>query len=492
MKQLLIRSKEEKTWRDKGNILDKDLKSIQQVRDLLKKAQQAQKILEDYSQEDIDRLVKLMAERGYNASRELATLAYEETGLGRIESKVEKNRFATRDVYEHIKDMPTVGIISSDLEKKVWEIATPKGIVSGITPITNPTATALYKMLICIKARCSIVFSPHPRSVKCISRSVEIMRKAIDSIGGPVDAVSNITIPTLPATNELMTHKITDIILATGGSGLVHAAYSSGKPAIGVGPGNCPAFIEKTADIQHAIRCLVVSQGFDWGTLCSSEQSVVVEASIGKACIDEWKRQKAHICNEHEIKLLENLMPKGNAINGDLVGQSPQKIAEYAGFKVTKETTMLIARQHGVGDKYPLSREKLAPILALYLEDNYEQAFARCNELLEYGGLGHTVALHSRDQNVITKFALSQPACRINVNVPSSQGSVGFASGLVPSLTLGCGTRGGNIFSDNISPKHLLNIKRIAYVKDSWPGKSKKTPLLPEAKKLKKSYSPFS
>lgn len=471
--------------------MDKDLQSIQQVRDLLGKAQTAQKILESYSQEKIDRLVSLMAERGYNASRELAILAHDESGLGRVESKIEKNRFATKHIYTHIKDMPTVGIVSSDLEKKVWELATPKGVIAGITPITNPTSTALYKMLISIKARCAIVFSPHPRSVNCVSRCVEIMKKAIDAIGGPVDAVSNITIPTLPATNELMTNKITDVILATGGSGLVKAAYSSGKPAIGVGPGNCPAFIEKTANIEYAIRCLVVSQGFDWGTLCSSEQSVIVETPIFDKCVEEWKRQQAHVCNKHEIQKLENLMPPGSAINADLVGQSPYKIAQIAGFQVPQNTTMLVARQHGVGESDPLSREKLAPILSLYVEDNCKQAFARCREILNYGGLGHTVALHSTDQSVISKFALQQPACRININAPSSQGSVGFASGLVPSMTLGCGTRGGNIFSDNISPKHLLNIKRIAYVKESWPGEKKTTPSLPQPKIYKKSHSPF-
>ncbi|WP_372366369.1 aldehyde dehydrogenase family protein [Candidatus Uabimicrobium sp. HlEnr_7] len=472
--------------------MDKDLQSVQQVRDFLEKAQQAQKILAQYSQEQVDRLVSLMAERGFNASKELAVLAHEESGLGRVESKVLKNQFATRDIYEYIKEMPTVGIISQCEKKKVWDIATPKGVVAGITPITNPTSTALYKMLISIKARCSIVFSPHPRSIKCVGRAVEIMRKAIDSVGGPVDAVSVITIPTLQATHELMSHKATRVILATGGSGLVKAAYSSGKPAIGVGPGNCPAFIEKSADIPHAIRCLVVSQGFDWATLCSSEQSLIVETKIAQKCIAELKKQKAHVCNEVEIAALENLMPQGSAINADLVGQSPHTIAKLAGFDVDNNCTMLIARQYGVGDQYPLSREKLAPILSLYIEDGWEQGFARCQEILHYGGLGHTVSLHCRDQKIITKFAISQPACRININTPSSQGSVGYASGLAPSMTLGCGTRGGNIFSDNISPKHLLNIKRVAYIKDGWLGQSPAVDMLPVAKTSSKKYDSFS
>ena len=472
--------------------MDRDLQSVQQVRDLLHKAKKAQEILAEYTQEQVDRLVALMAERGFNASRELAVLAHEESGLGRVESKIAKNQFATRNVHSYIKDMRTVGIIAQCEQKKVWDVATPKGVVAGITPITNPTSTALYKMLISIKARCAIVFSPHPRSVECVSRAVEIMRKAIDSIGGPVDAVSVISTPSLQATHELMTHTLTRVILATGGSGLVKAAYSSGKPAIGVGPGNCPAFIEKTADIRHAVRCLVVSQGFDWGTLCSSEQSVIVETQIAQECIAELKRQKAHVCNEEEIKLLERLMPPGSAINADLVGQSPKKIAEIAGFDVAKDCTILVARQYGVGDSYPLSREKLAPILSLYIEDSWEQGFARCQEILEYGGLGHTVALHCRDQKIISRFAISQPACRININTPSSQGSVGFASGLAPSMTLGCGTRGGNIFSDNISPKHLLNIKRVAYIKDNWLGSSPSLGMLSLTEKKTTGHDPFA
>lgn len=472
--------------------MDKDLQSVQQVRDLLHKAQEAQKVLASYSQQQVDRLVSLMAERGFNASHELAVLAHEESGLGRIESKTTKNQFATRDVYNYMKDMRTVGVIGKCERKKVWDIATPKGVIAGITPITNPTSTALYKMLISIKARCAIVFSPHPRSVKCVGRAVEIMRKAIDAIGGPVDAVATISTPSLQATNELMTHKATRVILATGGSGLVKAAYSSGKPAIGVGPGNCPAFIEKTADIAHAVRCLVVSQGFDWATLCSSEQSLVVETEVAAKCMEELKKQKAHICNEQEIKMLESLMPPGSAINASLVGQPPFKIANLAGFKVSKDCTMIVARQYGVGDSYPLSREKLAPILSLYIEDDWKQGFARCREILGYGGLGHTVAIHSRDQKIISQFAISQPACRINVNTPSSQGSVGFASGLAPSMTLGCGTRGGNIFSDNISPKHLLNVKRVAYIKDDWLGKSPALNLLQPSDVGTNVYDPFA
>lgn len=448
--------------------MDKDLQSISEARKLVEKAKKAQKILEKYSQEEIDRLVALMAEYGYRASKDLARLACEESGFGRYESKIEKNIFATQKVYEDIKDTKTVGIIHEDRENQVYDVATPMGIVAAIIPITNPTSTALFKILISIKARCSIILSPHPRGLKCISESANIMRKAADAIGAPVDIVNCLPIPTIAATHELMKHSDISVILATGGSGLVKAAYSSGKPAIGVGPGNAPAFIEKSADIEHAVRCLVVSQGFDWGTICASEQSVIIDAAIYDECINEFKKQNAHLCSDVETKMLENLMPSGDGINPDLVGQSPAFIAKHAGFEVPEDTTILLAKQTGVGRAYPLSREKLAPILALYIENGWEDACERSYELLNYGGMGHTLSIHSQDQKVISAFALKKPAFRVLVNSPSSQGAVGYSTNLTPSMTLGCGTYGGNITSDNISSVNLLNIKRIAFGKQKW------------------------
>lgn len=443
--------------------MDKDLQSIQEVRDLVQKAKQAQSILAEYSQFEVDRLVALMAEYGYRASRELAELAHEESGFGSVESKVEKNIFATRDVYRYIKDIPTVGFIHSDPERGVYEVATPMGIVAAVIPITNPTSTALFKILIAIKARCTIILSPHPKGVKCTLQAASVMQKAAQAIGAPDGLVGCLTIPTMLSTQELMKHPDIAVILATGGSGLVHAAYTSGKPAIGVGPGNVPVFIERTADIPHAVRCLVVSQDFDWGTICSSEQSIIVDQPVYDAVLAELKRQGAYICNDTEINLLEKLMPSGNGINSDLVGQSPAWIAKLAGFQVPDSTTILIARQAGVGNKFPLSREKLSPILALYVEDGWKAACERCFELLRYGGMGHTLAIHSCDKQVITWFALHKPASRILVNVPTSQGGVGYATHLAPSFTLGCGALGGNASSDNITCRHLLNIKRIAF-----------------------------
>jgi len=443
--------------------VDKDLESIQEVRDLVQKAKKAQAILSEYSQEKVDRLVALMAEYGFRASRELAELACQESGFGSVESKIAKNMFATHDVYETIKNIRTVGVIHSDPIRKVYDIASPMGIVAGIVPITNPTSTALFKILIAIKARCTIILSPHPKGVNCTMRAAEVMTKAAQSLDVPDGLIGCLSIPTMAATQELMRHPDVAVILATGGTGLVKAAYTSGKPAIGVGPGNAPAFIERSADLASAVRCLVVSQDFDWGTICASEQSVILDQPIEAACIQEFIRQKAYLCNPSETKALEKLMPKGSGINPNLVGQSPSAIAEMAGFKVSPDTTILLARQSGVGSAYPLSREKLCPILALYTEDGWKAACERCFELLKYGGIGHTLALHSRDSKIITLFALHKPASRILINAPTSQGGVGYATYLTPSMTLGCGASGGNITSDNITCRHLLNIKRIAF-----------------------------
>lgn len=448
--------------------MDRDLQAICEVRDLIKKAKAAQAILGCYSQEEVDRLVSLAAEYGYKASRELAELACEETKMGKVESKVEKNQFATRNVYEHIKNIKTVGIIREDTKRQVYEIATPMGIVAAVIPCTNPTSTALYKILIALKARCTIILSPHPRAVRCIQASANAMLKAANAIGGPDGIIGCLTTPTLEATQELMSHSDTGVILATGGSGLVKAAYSSGKPAIGVGPGNVPAFIEKSANIPHAVRCLVASQGFDWGTICCSEQAVIMDKPIEKECLEEFRRQKAHICNEQEILALQSVVPSGNTINPEVVGQSPSRIASMAGFRVPEDTTILLAWQKGVGDTYPLSREKLSPILALYTEDGWQAACEKCMELLRYGGMGHSLVIHSQNSDVIRAFALAKPVSRILVNAPSSQGGVGYGTGLVPSMTLGCGTPGGNITSDNITTTHLINIRRIAMGDPLW------------------------
>lgn len=471
--------------------MDQDLQSLQEVRNCVAKAKEAQKVLSHYSQDEVDKLVGLMASYGYRAAQELAEIACEESGFGRVESKREKNIFATRNVYENIKDIKTVGIVHQDLEKQVYEIATPMGIVAAIIPITNPTSTALFKILIAIKARCAIVLSPHPRGVRCTQASANVMKKAISSIGAPEDLVGCLTIPTMAATQELMKHPDIAVILATGGSGLVKAAYSSGKPAIGVGPGNVPAYIEKSADIEHAVRCLVASQTFDWGTICASEQAVVIDSAIEKKCLEEFSRQKAYICNDKEIQMLESLMPSGSSMNPDIVGKSPVFIAQKAGFSVPESTTILLAKQKGVGNSYPLSREKLGPILALYVEENWEKACERCFEILNYGGMGHTLVIHSQDQKIISAFALKKPAFRILVNAPSSQGGVGYATGLVPSMTLGCGSLGGNISSDNITCKHLLNIKRIALGNSNlFPDIATPFVSLANQEKQKKSYHP--
>jgi acetaldehyde dehydrogenase (acetylating) len=448
--------------------MDQDLLALQEVRDLVQKAKKAQAILETYSQEEVDKLVSLMAEQGFRASRELAEIACEETGYGKVESKLLKNQFATRNVYEYLKNLKTVGIIKVDQEKQIYEIASPMGIVAGIVPVTNPTSTALFKILICIKARCTIVLSPHPKAVRCVQATVKTMLKALESVGAPDGIISSLVMPTLASTQELMKHHDVDVILATGGSGLVKAAYSSGKPAIGVGPGNVPVFIDRSADIPHAVRCLVASKSFDWGTICSSEQALVIDKPVEKQVLAEFQRQGAYLCNDKETQAFEALMPPGSLPNSEMVGKSPTVIANMAGFKVPNDTQLLLVWQKGVGEKYPLSREKLNPTLALYVEDGWEAGARKCLEIIRYGGEGHTAVIHGKNQEVISAFAMKMPASRILVNAPSSQGGVGYATGLIPSMTLGCGTSGGNITADNINSLNLLNIKRVAFGNLSW------------------------
>jgi len=448
--------------------VDKDLESIQLTRELIAKAKTAQQKLERYTQDQVDHIVGLLAQHGYRAAQQLAELAYQETGMGRVESKLEKNIFATRTLYYHIKDIQTVGILTQDLHHQIYEVATPMGIVAGIIPVTNPTSTSLFKIISALKARCCIILSPHPKAKNCIQKTVNIMQNALQSIGEPEEFIGCLPIPTMEATHTLMQHPDIAVILATGGGGLVKAAYSSGKPAIGVGPGNCPAYIEASADIPHAIRCLIISQSFDWGTICASEQSVIIENSILEQCLQEFQRQEGHICTPEEIKKLEDLMPNDGSIPPALVGKSPFHIAKIAGFTVPETTKVLIAQQTGVGNEYPLSREKLSPILAMYIVKNPDEAYQLCHQLLVYGGIGHSVAIHSKNQKIIQNFALQNKASRILVNVPSSQGGVGYATTLSPSLTLGCGSPGGNITSDNITCKHLLNIKRIAFAHNDF------------------------
>jgi acetaldehyde dehydrogenase (acetylating) len=443
---------------------DRDLASIAEARALVRRAKEVAPVLAEFSQAQIDAIVDAMAAAATPQAEALARLACEETGYGVIADKVQKNLFASQKIYNFIRPMKTVGVIQRFEDKKVIEIAEPFGVVAAIVPTTNPTSTALYKILIAIKARCPIVISPHPSAVRCITRTAELMTAAAKGAGAPEGAINWMTQVTLEGTQELMKARETAVILATGGMGLVRAAYSAGKPAYGVGPGNAPAFIERSADVVKAVRDIVIGKTFDNGLLCSSENSVVVEAPL----VEEVKRQfvanGAHFLSATEIDLLgKALVTPQRLPNPAFVGKSAAYIAQQVGISVAAGTRVLIAELKGVGRDYPLSIEKLCPVLSFYVVSDWKEGCERCKQILRYGGMGHTMSIHSRNDDIILQFGLKKPAFRIVVNTPTTLGSIGLTTSLDPSMTLGCGGWGGNITSDNISPRHLLNIKRLAY-----------------------------
>jgi acetaldehyde dehydrogenase (acetylating) len=443
---------------------DRDLTSISEARSLARRAKQAAPALAELSQEQIDAIVDAMAAAVTPHAEALARLAHEETGYGVVADKVQKNLFSSQKVYNFIRPMKTVGVIRRLDDKKVIEIAEPFGVVAAIVPSTNPTSTAIYKILISLKARCPIVISPHPAAARCITRVAEIMNDAARAAGAPEGSINWMTTVTLEGTQELMKARETAVILATGGMGLVRAAYSAGKPAYGVGPGNAPAYIESSADVPKAVRDIVTGKTFDNGVLCSSENSVVCDAPL----VEEVKRQfvanGAHFMSASEIDAVGRALVTAQRLpNPKLVGRPATYIAQQAGISVPPTTRVLIAELAGVGRDYPLSIEKLCPVLSFYVVNDWREGCERCKEILRYGGMGHTMSIHSRNDDVILQFGLKKPAFRIVVNTPTTLGSIGLTTGLDPSMTLGCGGYGGNITSDNISPRHLLNIKRLAY-----------------------------
>jgi acyl-CoA reductase-like NAD-dependent aldehyde dehydrogenase len=448
--------------------LDPDLRAVQEVRDAVASAKKAAEAFHSFSQEAADRVAAAAARAGERAALDLAKLAVEETGYGRVDHKFLKNVFGTRVLWESIKDFKTVGVIRRDERAGIYEVAAPQGVVAAIVPTTNPTSTALFKCIIALKGRNAIVVSPHPRAARCIAESCRVIYDAARAAGAPEGCVTWLTAPTLESTQQLMRHRDVDLILATGGAGLVEAAYSSGKPCYGVGPGNVPCFVERTADLDHAARCITTSQTFDYGTLCCSEQALILDRPIREKALEALRRHGAHLCSPQETRLLEKIGRRGRLMNPDIVGQPAAKIAAMAGFKVPPETTVLLAEQGGVGNDDPLSIEILAPVLALYEADGWIEGCRRCIEVLRFGGLGHTLALHTTDREVITAFALEKPANRILINAPTSEGAVGWATNLAPSMTLGCGPIGGNITSDNISVEHMITRKRVAYLCPDW------------------------
>ena len=443
---------------------DRDLASVQEARTLARRAKEAAPVLAELTQEQIDAIVDAMAAAITPQAEALAVLAHQETGYGVVADKVQKNLFSSEKVYRFIRPMKTVGVIGRHDDRKVIEIAEPFGVVAAIVPSTNPTSTAIYKILISIKARCPIVLSPHPAAVRCITRVAEIMHEGARTAGAPDGAINWMTTITIEGTQELMKARETAVILATGGMGLVRAAYSAGKPAYGVGPGNAPAYIERSADVVKAVRDIVTGKTFDNGVLCSSENSVVVDAPL----VEEVKRQFAanggYFMSAAEIDAVGRVLVSPQRLpNPALVGRPATYIAQQAGISVPPHTRVLLAELAGVGRDYPLSIEKLCPVLSFYVVSDWREGCERCKQILRYGGMGHTMSIHSRNDEVILQFGLKKPAYRIVVNTPTTHGSIGLTTGLDPSMTLGCGGYGGNITSDNISPRHLLNIKRLAY-----------------------------
>ncbi|WP_052404800.1 acetaldehyde dehydrogenase (acetylating) [Bacillus rubiinfantis] len=447
---------------------DHDLQSIQEMRDAVKRAKEAQHQYLNFTQAQVDEIVKAVAKAAYAKSLELAQLAVEETGMGIVEHKKVKNEVGSMAVYESIKDEKTVGIIYEDRINKLTEVAYPFGVVAGIIPTTNPTSTAIFKTLISLKTRNAIVVSPHPRAVKCTVEALKICRDAAEKAGAPAGLIGWISKPSMAATNELMKHRDVQVILATGGGGLVRAAYSSGKPAYGVGPGNVPCYIEKTAHVAKSVAMIIDSKSFDNGTICATEQALVVDHNIKEMVVRECKHHGAYFLNAEEKAKIEKLiMQTPGQLNPAIVGQSAVKIAEMAGIAVPVDTRVLIAEETLIGKEVPFSVEKLSPLFAFYTANTYEEAKDYCFRLLNLGGRGHSLALHTNDEKVAKEFALEMPVSRLMVNTLSSIGAVGATTALTPSLTLGCGSFGGNITGDNVTARHLINIKRMAYgIKD--------------------------
>ncbi len=442
---------------------------FRKIDDLVKRAEVAKNRFMEYDQTRIDVIVKAMALAGIEKHMELARMAVEETGMGVYEDKITKNLFATEEVYHDIKYEKTVGIIEERPEEGYMKVAEPIGIIAGVTPVTNPTSTTLFKSLICVKTRNPIIFSFHPKAIKSSMAAAKIMLDAAVAAGAPEHCIGWIDEPSVEASNLLMKHPGVSLILATGGTGMVHAAYSSGKPALGVGPGNVPCYIEKTANLKRAVSDLILSKSFDNGMIWASEQAVVIDRAVADEVKAIMREFGCYFLNTEEKVILsdEAIDPKHCSMSPSIVGQPATKIAAMAGIKVPPETKILVAELNGVGPEYPLSREKLSPILACYVVEDYRQGIELCEKITEFGGLGHSAVIHSNDQQVIEEFAQRLRTGRLLINSPSSHGAIGdIYNTNTPSLTLGCGSMGLNSTTDNVSVQNLINIKRVALRRD--------------------------
>ncbi len=443
---------------------DKDLISIQEVRTKVEKAYAASQRYRSYTQEQVDAIVEAMAAAGRAHARRLAELAVEETGYGNAPDKTVKNLLAADLLASRLRGMRTIGVLRELPEERITEIAVPVGVVAAVLPVTNPTSTAIYKILISLKAGNAIVLAPHPHAFKCTCGTAELLYEAALKAGAPEDIIQCVGASTIEGTNALMKHERTAIILATGGHGIVRAAYSSGTPALGVGPGNTPVLIDRSADVPEAVEKTVTGKMFDYGTVCTSEQAIVAEEALRGQIVAELKRRRAFFCNETQQEALARVLVTPNGrINAKCVGQSPQKIAQMAGFQIPPETTAIIVEPRGVGREHPLSMEKLSPVLAVLFRPDWKGCLDTCEALMRFGGLGHTCVIYSTDDARIREFALRMPAMRVLVNTPSPQGSTGVTTNLPPSMTLGCGAMAGNSTGDSVGPMHLLNIRRLAH-----------------------------
>ncbi|KAF1305704.1 bifunctional acetaldehyde-CoA/alcohol dehydrogenase [Enterococcus saccharolyticus] len=435
------------------------------IDDLAAKANVALKEMENFDQEKVDHIVHEMAMAALDQHMPLAKMAVEETGRGIYEDKAIKNMYASEYIWNNIKHDKTVGVINEDKQKGIIEIAEPVGAICGVVPTTNPTSTTIFKAMIALKTRNPIVFSFHPSAQKCSVAAARVVRDAAIAAGAPENCVQWIEHPSIEATQGLMNHPGIAIVLATGGAGMVKSAYSTGKPALGVGPGNVPAYIEKTAKIKRAVNDLFVSKTFDNGMICASEQAVIVDREIYAAVKAEFQAHQAYIVKPNELQQLEDaVMNEGKyAVNPAIVGHSAIEIAELAGIKVPEGTKLLIAELEGVGPDYPLSREKLSPVLAMVKAKNTEDGLDLCEGMLNLGGLGHTAVIHTEDEELQVRFGLRMKACRILVNTPSAEGGIGnIYNEMIPSLTLGCGSYGKNSVSRNVSAVNLINVKTLA------------------------------
>jgi acyl-CoA reductase-like NAD-dependent aldehyde dehydrogenase len=443
---------------------DQDLVSVQEVRQKVEPAWQAFQVFQSYSQAQVDAIVEAMGAAGRAHARPLAEMAVEETGMGNVEDKVAKNLVNADLLVRSIRGVKTVGILRERPEDKVIEVGTGVGVIAAILPTTNPTSTAIYKSIVALKAGNAVVLSPHPRAKNSTCSTAALMIDAARKAGAPEGIIQCIQNPSLDGTNALMRHPKTGVILSTGGAGIVRAAYSSGKPAYGVGPGNVPVLLDTTFDVAQGVAKVVAGKKFDYGTVCSSEQVLVAENSIRGRVLEELRKQKAVLLNDAQrVAIEKTLFTHGTTVRAECVGQSPQKIARMAGFEIPADATILAAEIRGVGKDHPLSAEKLSPVLALLFVDSFDAGIDACEQVLRFGGLGHTCVIFASDDAKVRKFGLRMPAYRVLVNTSSPQGSTGVTTGLQPAMTLGCGAIAGNITSDNVGPLHLINIKRIAY-----------------------------